>query len=337
MILAGIERLPVEILQPVFVLSGYNPALARASHILGARLSSEYMYDKTCDFHLTNTCDDYFNRSAAQTAIFASKWMTWDFFKCWIIRTYEAPGCLCGQTPDQGCFDAQWPPDFENSTSMIFSRSHFPRVAFIRGRLPKKLLAGPWTSEKVQFLRFLLWLTSMSVDWKDPESRVLAVQGRRQAFLENNLEAVELFNHNRRLGRPPTMDTLYFAVKDAGCSRSIIYDTLRSIYVWTTRKETLDHAPLLQWCDERIWENDTKGVWLRGVLQCLIHAEVGKSHDVDSLFSTIVGTAVEAYGESFDDTLITKALPWNKVSYCFLFFQQIGERCSCKASVYPCN
>ncbi len=318
MSLAAIERLPIELLQPIFASSGYNLALVQASHVLGTRLSSEYVFNNTCNYYLTELCDDYAVRSAAQSAIFASKWMTWSFFKSWIIGTYESNGCLCGSNLDEGCFDAQWPPNFEEATSMVFSRSHLPRLAFVRCRIPKKLLSAPWTSEKVRFLRFLLWVTSMTVDWRDPEMYQLAKEGRRQAFLENNLEAVELFNNNRRLGKPPTLETVRFAVTQANCNRSIIYDTLRSTYRWSSSRETWNNEDLYQWCDERIWNNDIKGVWLRGMLEALNHGELGtydKTKERDILFDRIVGGAAEAYGNKFDDALIINELPWNKVSF----------------------
>ncbi|KAF2628330.1 hypothetical protein BU25DRAFT_33617 [Macroventuria anomochaeta] len=318
MTMAAIERLPVELLQPIFAFSGYNVALAQASGILGTRLSSDYVYHNTCDYYFNDGCDDHVIRSAAQTAIFASKWMTWSFFKSWIIKTYGGNGCLCGLTPDDGCFDAQWPPNFEDATSMIFSRSHLPRLAFIRCRLPKKLLAAPWTSDKVQFLRFLLWTSSMTVDWRDPDTRQIATEGRRQAFLEKNLGAVELINHNRRLGRPPTLETVRFAVTEAGCDRSIVYDTLRSAYRWSSQSDTWNYSALYQWCDERIWDNDIKGVWLRGILQTLSHSELGtydKSMGRDDLFGRIVDVAAEGYGDEFNEGLTRNELPWNKVRF----------------------
>lgn len=318
MSLAAIERLPVELLQSIFAASDYNFALLQASRVLGIRLSSDYVYNNVCDYYLTGRCDDYTVRSAAQSAIFASRWMTWSFFKSWVVRTYEINGCLCGLTPDEGCFDAQWPPNFEDATSMVFSRSHLPRLAFVRCRLPKKLLTGPWTRDRVQFLRFLLWSTSMTVDWQDPDASQTAKEGRRRAFLENNLEAVELFNSNRRLGRPPSLETVRYAAAEAHCTRSIIYDTLRSAYRWSSPGDTWDFSALYQWCDQHIWDNDVKGVWLRGILQALHHAEVGnfdKSNHRDVLFGKIVGGAAEAYGDKFDDKLIKNELSWNKVSY----------------------
>jgi hypothetical protein len=319
---AAIERLPIELLQPIFASSGYNIALIQASAILGARLSSEYVYHNTCDYYLKDTCDDFAVRSATQKALFASRWMTWSFFKSWLIKAYGSKGCLCGLAPEEGCFDAQWPPVFEDATSMVFSRSHLPRLAFVRCRLPKKLLGGPWNADKVQFLRFLLWTTSMTVDWQDSETHGIILDGRRRAFLENDLGAVELFNNNRRLGRPPTLETVRFAVEDAGCNRSIVYDTLRSAYRWAPSRDAWDYAALYQWCDQRIWENDIRGVWLRGVLQSLRHSELGsydKSMGRDALFSKIVDVAAEAYCDDFCDDLIRNELPWNKVSYSFTY------------------
>lgn len=320
---AAIERLPVELLQPIFTSSGYNISIVQASSVLGTRLSSEYVYQKACDYYLTGRCDDYAVRSSAQTMIFASKWMTWSFFKNWIIRTYGRNGCLCGLTPQGGCFDAQWPPNFEEPTTMVFSRSHLPRLAFVRGRLPKKLLCGPWTPDKVQFLRFLLWTTSMTVDWKDPETRRLILEGRRQAFTEKSLGAVELFNHNRRLGRPPTLETVLYAIVETNCDRSIVYETLRSTYRWNPHIDMWDYSMLYQWCDQRIWDNDIKGVWLRGMLQTLRHSKTGNydtTLDSEVLFGKIVDVAAEAYGDEFSDELTRNELEWNKVRYGFGYF-----------------
>ncbi|XPT01943.1 hypothetical protein M3J09_011067 [Ascochyta lentis] len=313
---AAIESLPVELLQPIFASSGYNLALIQASGILGARLSSEYVYQNTCDYYLTGRCDDYAVRSAAQTAIFASRWMTWSFFKSWIVRTYACNGCLCGLTPEEGCFDAQWPPNFEDATSMVFSRSHLPRLAFVRCRLPRKLLSGPWTQDKVQYLRFLLWNTSMTVNWHDAEASQIAIRGRRQAFFENNLDAVELFNHNRRLGRPPTLETVRFAVAEAGCDRSIVYDTLRAAYRWSSRGEAWDCSLLHQWCDERVLASDVKGRWLWGILQALRHSETGiydPGMDSDVLFGKIIEEVANAHSNEHGNNMVIRELPWNKV------------------------
>lgn len=144
---------------------------------------------------------------------------------------------MCGLTPAEGCIDTQWPPEFADATRMIFSRSHLPNFAFVQAHIPKKLLQGPWTADKIQFLRFLLWLTSMPVDWKDSEVREIAIKGRKQAMLARNLEAVELFNHNRRLGRVADLGCVRYAVITAGCDRSIVFDTLCAANICTGLSE----------------------------------------------------------------------------------------------------
>ena len=158
----------------------------------------------------------------------------------------------------------------------------------------------------------------MTVDWKDPETRQLVIQGRRQALLEGNLEAVELFNHNRRLGRPPTLETVHSAVMEAGCNPSIVYDTLRTAYRWSSHIDAWDYVVLDQWCDQRIQENDIKGLWLREILQALRHSEMGayeKSMDRELLFDKLVHEAASKYSNELGNELIRNEPSWNKVRY----------------------
>ncbi|CAO2652074.1 Nn.00g003570.m01.CDS01 [Neocucurbitaria sp. VM-36] len=318
--IAPIESLPVELLQPIFFASGYNVTLLKASTRIGAQLSSEYVYSRTCNHHLTRVLDDRSEQSAAQTYIFASKWMTWAFFKSWITRRFGPKGCLCDLSPDDGCFDAQWPPDFEDATRMVFSRSHLPRLAFIKGRIPKKLLHGAWTQDKIQFLRFILWITSMTVDWSDPETRQIAIHGRYQAMSQRNLEAVELFNHNRRLGKVASLPILRFAVMEAGCDRSIVYDTLLTANMWGMRGSSWDCIELDEWCQIRIEEGDPKGQWLRTKLEEL-RAFSGheKRNGEDTLvYRRVSGFETDAEAGNYDggteDRLVVHKLEWNKVS-----------------------
>ncbi|EOA90360.1 uncharacterized protein SETTUDRAFT_103177 [Exserohilum turcica Et28A] len=317
--LAPIERLPVELLQQIFVQADYNLALLQASPYIASRLSSGYIYNATCNHYLTEVHGQRAQQSAAQTQIFASKWMTWDFFQSWCIRRFETAGCLCDHTPEDGCFDAQWPPNFNDATTMIFSRSHLPRLSFVKGRIPKKLLRGPWSQEKIEFLRFLLWITSMSVDWNDPETAKIAVEGRRQAILKRKLEAVELFNHNRRLGKPPSLDTLCFAVTEAGCDRSIVFDTLLTTNIWSNKKRARYSETLHQWCDTQMEADNPKGLWL---FQKLEESRIFRNRKEE-----IGGREACLYLEfgNYDggpqDQLIVNDLEWNKVCRVFTFLE----------------
>ncbi|KAF2818625.1 hypothetical protein CC86DRAFT_154578 [Ophiobolus disseminans] len=314
MSVSPLETLPVELLQPIFFASGHNVALLHASDRISARLSSDFVYTSTCNHYLKNILEDRISQAAAQTSIFASKWMTWAFFKSWVIKTYEPSGCLCGLTPDDGCFDAQWPPNFDNATEMVFSRSHLPRLAFIKARIPKKLLRGPWTPDTVQFLQFLLWITSMTVNWSDSESRQDAIDGRARAIRERNLEAVELFNHNRRLGKVASLETVRFAVLEGGCDRSIVYDTMFTIGMWGPNV-ALDCDELDRWCEERMSEGNPKGQWLKTKLEELRATRVAyKGTTVGYLSPT--GGELDSDAGDYDggatDRLVVKQHKWNQ-------------------------
>lgn len=319
--LSGIESLPVELLQPIFFTSGYNIALLQASPRLAARLSSDYVYDATCKYYLMTTRLDRTVQASAQTYIFASKWMTWAFFRSWISRTFAPIGCLCGRTAEGGCFDAQWPPNFENATSMVFSRSHLPQFAFIKARLPMKLLCGPWTPDKVQFLRFLLWLTSMSVDWSDTETLQATVEGRRQAMRERNLDAVELFNHNRRLGRGADLSMIRFSVMECGCDLPIVYDTISMARHWG-KVTSWECAELDRWCEERILVGDRRGLWLQNELSLLRSNDWPAEDEEDNPTSISIKELGEINDES-QDRLIRRQHKWNQVSKILFLLQKL--------------
>ena len=276
--LSPIEQLPPEILQPIFFLSACNPALPIASYHLATKLAKESIYHDTCTQWLTGPRtsrgepeDQTYTReeqSLAQTIIFSRKWMTWEFFKGWCTKQYgpDANGCLCGKTPEEGCFDPIWPPEWEDDTKMVFSRSHLPNLAYCKARIPKKLLHN-WDQDKIQFLRFLLWTSSMIVDWADEETRQVIWEGKKEAFLNGNLEAVEIFNHNRRLGKTPSLDLVKFAVTQGGCDRSIVYDTMLTARLWGVKFESWNDEELDKWCEDRIQEGNPKGQWLKTKLE----------------------------------------------------------------------
>lgn len=280
MSLAYIERLPTELIQPIFLASGPNLALPLVSHRIAAKLCDERIYESVCTQLLATSAPQDAAHSCNQTMLFAAKWMTWDFFKAFILKTYTDSGCLCGKTKGQGCPAPQWPPNFEDATTMDFHRAHWPTLTYVKARLPLKLLQGPWTQNKIQFLRFLLWTTAMSVRWADTEVMEVVRKGKRQAILEKNLEVVQLFNHNRRLGRAPGLEQIRFTVMEAGCDRSIVYDTMANALSHREGNNWVC-AELDNWCQERIDANDPKGQWLKTKLEELRHVSTEKIGEGD--------------------------------------------------------
>ena len=281
MSLAHIECLPAELIQPIFLASGPSLALPLVSHRIAAKLCDARIYDSVCTQLLTTSSVYDAAHSRNQTMLFAAKWMTWDFFKAFILKAYADAGCLCGRKRGKGCLQSKWPPDFDDATTMVFSRSHWPTLTFVKARLPLKLLQGPWTQEKIQFLRFLLWTTSMTVDWADPVVMGAVREGKRQAFLARNLEAVQLFNHNRRLGRATNLEQVRFAVMEAGCDRSIVYDTMANARNSGMMGSDWNCPKLDQWCQERIEAGNPKGQWLKAKLEELRHVTFEDHKDGD--------------------------------------------------------
>ncbi|KAF2686973.1 hypothetical protein K458DRAFT_402487 [Lentithecium fluviatile CBS 122367] len=326
MALSPIERLPTELIQPIFLLSGPNLALPLVSQHIAAKLSEDYIYHAVCKEYLTYNQHSRVEQSKNQTRIFATKWMTWEFFKVFLIKMYEGNGCLCGKTQEKECFDAQWPPDWEDATRMVFSRSHLPELSWVKCRIPVKLLHGPWTSDKIQFLRFLLWITSMTVDWADANVRRIALEGKREAIMERNLEVVEIFNHNRRLGKAPGLAMVRFAVMEAGCDRSIVYDTMATARAWGLRGGGWECAMLDAWCKERIEADDPKGKWLQLKLQELrlmngpaMAASSNNDGDVREPAWGVMNAESGQYDGGEDDKLVIHKHKWNQCVFDCLY------------------
>ncbi|KAF2502344.1 hypothetical protein BU16DRAFT_449228 [Lophium mytilinum] len=256
--LAPLERLPTEILEEIFKHSLWNLDLPLASPHLASKLASNHCYQGICSAYLSVPIGDRVRQTRIQSRIFACRFMTWDFFKIYLTRAYEEVGCICG---DDDCFTPIWPPAFSDPASMPFTIGHLPQLSYIKCRIPIKLLHGPWTEEKTQFLRFLIQTSSMTVDWADKETRRLAVQGKKEAILARNYSVVDLFNHNRRLGKPPGLDLVRFAVMEGGCDRTIVFDIMNTARTWGVRYWTSDI--LDDWVKKAVEEGNPKGAWLK--------------------------------------------------------------------------
>jgi hypothetical protein len=311
MAISPLEALPPELLQEIFVLSDLNLEFPESSPYIARKLSDPYLYRLLCNRHLDLKNTARISRRAAepirqQNRIFAYKWMTWDVYKTFIIKRYEESGCLCDES---GCANPCWPPDFANPTSMLFDDFHRPATSLIACSIPKRLVRGPWTKDKLQFLRFLLWTTSMNIDWRRPEAVENTKQGRKEAVLERNLEAVQLLNNCRRVCRAPKLEDVRFAVIDGGCDRSIVYDTMEAVRMWGVVGKGWNCEVLDQWCAYATANTgNPKGRWLKLKLEELRSSESSKSAQ------TRIGYMLPGTGD-YDhvegDQLIIARKKWN--------------------------
>lgn len=131
--------------------------------------------------------------------------------------------------------------------------------------ITQKLLHGPWTDDKIKFLNGLLRMSTISVDWTDKDAVRIAVKGKREAILQRNLDAVHLFSRVRRLGKAPNIELVKFAVMEAGCDRSVVFDLIVAAMDWGHRR--WNDVELDQWVVKKEREGDLKGRWLRVKLE----------------------------------------------------------------------
>ena len=103
----------------------------------------------------------------------------------------------------------------------------------------------------------------MTVDWADKGTRRLALEGKMEAMREGNLDAVQMFNHNRRLGKAPGLEQVRYAVIECGCDRSIVYDIMSSARTWGLRGPQWSCSILDSWCENSIEVGNPKAKWLK--------------------------------------------------------------------------
>lgn len=159
----------------------------------------------------------------------------------------------------------------------------------------------------------------MTVDWADHESRKLTLEAKKEAVLTGNLEVVELFNHNRRLGRAPNLNMVRFAVFEGNCNRSIVYDTMAAARTWSLRGNGWNDEELDKWCEERIKNRDPKGDWLKVKLQELratkrpVNESSNGGHGEDVMLGQMQPKTGDYDGVD-GDKLVISPLKWNQVS-----------------------
>jgi hypothetical protein len=264
--LAPIETLPTEIIQDIF-LQNMNISLPLASPIIASKLESHHVYNSLCDYAFYYNIPPSTGKRngwiAFQSQILAMRWLRWDFFRDYLSSRVPPRPCGCSIVIDchekGGCKEM----DSQSTTDSVHHNDEelCQKVLIVRCSLPKKLLRGPWTEDKTSFLRCLLRISKSSVDWSNKDAVRLAGQGKREAIMERNLDAVHLFSRTRRLGRAPTLEIVKFAVLEAGCNRSIVLNLMVAAREWGQRQ--WNDIELDAWVVRQEAKGDPKGRWLR--------------------------------------------------------------------------
>jgi len=273
--------------------------LPDSSPYIAEKLSSEQIYIRTA-FNVINPClnvpysglpgrHPVFDTSHEVTRLFSCRWFTWAFFQRWLRLAYKGLEESAARIPDnRKALDwsgiPQWPIAEDDEPKLADPRwlkrkGLFPCDAMRSGLLlPAKLLARPWTNDKLEFLD---WLTSGlgHVRFAHSTHGEIAASSMREAIGASQPRAVAAL---LKAGVPSTKNLLHLAVLDHDCHRTIVYLLLRraiasrghpSMYpkehhsdVEQSNVDFLDVA-LWTWAERAELNNNGKGSWLLHMLR----------------------------------------------------------------------
>ncbi|KAK4550768.1 hypothetical protein LTR36_000347 [Oleoguttula mirabilis] len=279
--LSTLEELPTEILQDIFYYAA-NLNLALASPGLQAQLSSKHVYLKHTSRIMQPVIGHPGDSKAsdadlsAATRLLNCKFMTWSFFKLWLNEHWE----LRKRSDDRednivSMYCSLWSP-LEPSHGLV---------------PPRKILHGPWTQDKIDFLEVLAFgigdLPALS-----PVSGEVAHEGLAQAVAESSVAAVRSL---LTMGLRPDTEVLRQAVINHGCKEAIVRVLVEKSGVRHSEHEQSHQvdmsevqgsdprpgsAPSIDFLDPALWSwadrarigGDGKGQWLMDLLKAKARA-----------------------------------------------------------------
>jgi len=275
---SAIEDLPTEILQEIFKYS-CNFNLPLCSPRIAAKLSSPSMYIAACDYAFAFSHQRAMSESL-QKRLFSRRWMTWAFFRRYLLRDVDPNSCPCWLILlgyDEGRNPCHLPIKPTDISCRADRTRKLSWIKNINCPLPTKLTHGPFTPDKIQFLRLLLRATNMSIDRADKEAIRIAARGRLEAIRDGDPDIAYLFSHTRRLGSAISLNLIKFAVTEGDCDRSIVYDLM--ISAKETKLNRWNDVELDAWIARQEAIGNPKGKWLKKKLEEL---RTGRWPDAES-------------------------------------------------------
>lgn len=250
----GLQSLAAETLEEIYIQSENLslPLLCRRFYLL---LSKSIVRLRFCTHMLYHgnpkriNSTDVDRMSYLQTGVFAQKWFTLDFSSA--VET----AVLKLQEPAYQKRVAE--TELHNRThSDSWQSPGKNKVICAFAQLPRHLLSGPWTDDRVDFL---LRLKRWNAKWGRYD-RDIADQGMRRAIIEGRPGVVKLLSEPA-IGVELDQELLRLAVIDGGCNKAVVkmfaYAALDGeVHIdWRDKK-------LRQWARKKINEGDEKGAWL---------------------------------------------------------------------------
>lgn len=257
------------------------------------RIYVRYVVDtlwKECPSCSEERADEVCDKAPTISRILQCKWMSWHIFKT-AVRELQSRTAKERIVPE-GERNYVVALNFDNPHEQgQLDYLHLqPSV-----QIPKKLLQGPWTQEKVEFLYYLIW-SNVSVDWERSSRGEIATSGLQQAVEERNSKAVASLL-SQPIGVVPTGSMVRSAVIDHGCDETIVFHLLNA----ALRAQILSRAEarmltdftfrdpsLWSWAGRMRNNGNRKGAWLTAALKYAGDAAARSSTYDEHLFEEFV-------------------------------------------------
>lgn len=272
--LSRLEELPIELLQIIF-LESMNVALPRSSPHLAAMLSDEHtrlefsLRAFYCNGLLLN--DNSADMPRLHSELLACRFFTWSYFQVILRRVHERyvkEHKLLDDEHLSACSNIFCPHSFfpvaaDDWKVDLWKVEHTPYLQMGAFQIPEKVLHGPWTSDKVEFLSLLVKLNGR-VDWEDTSTGEVATQGLYDAIRQGSTEAVEeLFHENIRV--IPKTEMVRVAVMDCDFDERMVYSLLCHADCDDGDVDYYD-SKLWAWIEHASSSGDPKGALLKEML-----------------------------------------------------------------------
>lgn len=286
--LSALEQLPTEMIQAIFVQSG-NLGLPMSSPDLIALLSGRQLqWELTCGA-LSRVVSNSEENAASATLhelmdasrLLNSHFMTWSFFQTWLDHESDIRNLEIREP--QVLEDESWQSRYADIWIALQPSSRFP--------LPSKVVRGPWTAERISFLKVFSLYPNACATPLDGIVAEVAHEGFEQAVEQQSLEVIKLL---RNLHVRPDQALLRKAVIDHGCDKRIVLYMLQWFVVDIMRSNmtTADTQPIVSrpevdlldpmlwaWIEKAKAVGESKGKWLTTVLRHLSNTVTSESRE----------------------------------------------------------
>ena len=261
--LSKLEQLPTEVLQTIFEFS-VNLDLPLVSPRLASQLASKHLYHSLTSIVLDRDFEHggWANENIQPAMrLMNSRFFSWSFFRSWLHEE-------CERRNLQSEWEKAYGPDGDErrpreKEEWIWYKLH-PSACLPP---PVKLLRGPFTQDKTQFLNFLLCSLREDTQGLYPFYIERAREGLQQAVSAGCADALHCF---WGLDLWPDTDLLRAAVMDSGCDKNVVCSLVnREMYhrkSGSTDTNLLDPA-LWSWAEKAQANGNNKGRWLKELLR----------------------------------------------------------------------